>query len=69
MKNVRNLCSGISDYKKGFQPRTNKVRDNKDVLITDSHSILVWWRNHFSQLLNVHGLMMLGRQKYRQQKL
>jgi hypothetical protein len=41
---------------KGFQPRTNIVRDKKDVLVTDSHSILVWWRNHFSQLLNVRGV-------------
>jgi len=22
----------------------------------DSHSILAWWGNHFSQLLNVHGV-------------
>jgi len=25
-------------------------------LVTDCHSILVRWRNHFSQLLNVHGV-------------
>jgi hypothetical protein len=23
-------------------------------MVTDSHSILARWRNHFSQLLNVH---------------
>jgi len=25
-------------------------------LVADSHIILVTWRNHFSQLLNVHGI-------------
>ena len=25
-------------------------------MVTDSHSILARWRNHFSQLLNVHGV-------------
>jgi len=25
-------------------------------LVTNSHSIFVRWRNHFSQLLNVHGV-------------
>ena len=24
-------------------------------MVTDSHSILARWRNHFSQLLNVYG--------------
>ena len=56
IKNIRDLCSGINDYKKGFQPRTNIVWDKKDFLVTDSHSILVWWGKHFSQLLNVHGV-------------
>jgi len=25
-------------------------------LVADSHSILAGWKNHFSQLLNVHGI-------------
>ena len=33
----------------------NNVRTEAD-LVADSHSILVTWRNHFSQLLNVHGV-------------
>ena len=44
----------ISDFKKGYQPRTNVVKDEKDDLVTDSHSILDRWRNHFSQLLNIN---------------
>jgi len=31
------------------------VKDEKDDVVADSHSILVRWRNHFFQLLNVHG--------------
>ena len=30
--------------------------DEKGDLVAESHSILVRWRNHFSQLLNVHGV-------------
>jgi len=25
-------------------------------MAADSHSIVAWWRNYFSQLLNVHGV-------------
>ena len=39
----------------------------KGDLVTDSHSILARWRNHFSHLSKVHVVMMLGRQKYMQQ--
>ena len=30
------------------------VKDEKGDLVTDSNSILARWRDHFSQLLNVH---------------
>ena len=29
---------------------------SKGDLVTDSHSIFARWRNHFSQLLNIHGV-------------
>jgi hypothetical protein len=47
------LGGGISNFKKGYQPRTI-VKNEKGDLITDSHSILSRWRNHFSQLLDLH---------------
>ena len=50
------LYRGINDFKKGYQPRTNIVRDEKGDLFTDYHSILTRWRNHFCQLFNVHGV-------------
>jgi hypothetical protein len=49
------LYSGISDFKDGYQSRTNIVKDEKGDLDADSHSFLARWRNHFSQLLNAHG--------------
>ena len=43
IKNIRDLFRDINDFKKGYQPRT-----------TDFYIILDRWRNHFSQLFNVH---------------
>jgi hypothetical protein len=69
MKNIRDLYRGVNDFKKGYQPTTNIVKDEKGDLIADSHNILPRWRNYFSQLLNARyiGLIMLGRQQYTQQ--
>jgi hypothetical protein len=50
------LYRGINDFKKGSQPRTNIVKDEKGDLVTDSHSTFARWRNHFSQPYNVHGV-------------
>ena len=55
IKNIRDLYRGINDFKKGYQPRTNTVQDDKGDLVADTHSILARWRNYFFQLLNVHG--------------
>jgi hypothetical protein len=50
------LCRGISDFKKGYQPKTNIARDEKGDLVRDCRSILARWRNHFLQLFNVRGI-------------
>jgi len=50
------LHRGICDIKKSYQSRSNTVKDVKGDLVTDCHSILARWRNHFSQLLNIHGV-------------
>ena len=52
IKNIRE----IRDFKNGYQPRTNIVKDEKGDSVTDSLSILAWWRNHFSQLFSAHGV-------------
>jgi hypothetical protein len=43
-------------FKKGHQPRTNKVKDEKGYLVTGSHGVLDRWCNHISQVLNVRGV-------------
>ena len=50
------MCRCISDFKKGYQPRTNIVKDEKGDFVAESHSILARWRNHFSQMVNIHGV-------------
>jgi len=56
IKNIRDLYRGINGIEKGDQSRTNIVKDENDDLVTCSQSILASWRNHFSHLLNVHGV-------------
>ena len=56
IKSITDLYRGISDSKKGYQPRTNLVKDGKGNLVADSHSIVDRWRNYFTQPLNIHGV-------------
>ena len=46
----------INDFKKGYDPRSNTVKDEKGDLVADSRSTLAGCRISFSQLLNVHGV-------------
>jgi hypothetical protein len=55
-KNIRDLYRGINEFKKGYQPRTNMVKEENGDLLADSHSILNRWKNNFCQLLNIHGV-------------
>jgi hypothetical protein len=53
-KNIRDLYRGINEFKKGYQPRTNLLKDEKGDLLADPHKILNRWKNYFCQLLNIH---------------
>jgi hypothetical protein len=55
-KNIRDLYRSINKFKKGYQPRTNMVKEENADLLADSHGILNRWKNYFCQLLNVHGV-------------
>jgi hypothetical protein len=46
-KNIRDLYRGINEFKKGYQPRTNLVRDERGDLLADPHKILNTWKNYF----------------------
>jgi hypothetical protein len=54
-KNIRNLYRGITEFKKGYQPKTNLEKDERGYLLADPHIILTRWKNYFCQLLNVQG--------------
>jgi hypothetical protein len=56
IKNIRDLHRGIKDFKKGYQTRTDIVKDENDDLFTGFHSNLSRRRNHFSQQWNVRGI-------------
>jgi hypothetical protein len=53
---MRDLYRGINEFKRGYQPRSNLVKDENGDLITDSHNILNRWKNYFSWVLNVHSV-------------
>jgi len=59
IKNISYFYRGISDFKMGYQPRPNIVKDKKGDLVADSHSILARWRMSMK-------LMMTGRQQNKQ---
>ena len=40
IKNIRDLYRGINVFKKGYQPRTNIVKDEMGILVADYHNIL-----------------------------
>jgi hypothetical protein len=55
-KSIRDLYRGINEFKRGYQPRNNLVKDENGDLLADFHNILNRWKNYFSQLLNVHNV-------------
>jgi hypothetical protein len=55
-KNIRNLYRGINGFERGYQPRSNLVKDENGDLLADSHNILNRWKMYFFQLLNVHAV-------------
>jgi hypothetical protein len=44
-KNIRDLYRGINQFKRGYQPRNNLVKDENGDLLADSHSIVIRWKN------------------------
>jgi hypothetical protein len=44
--NIRDLYRGINEFKKGFQLRSNLVKDANGDLLSDSHSLLSRWKNY-----------------------
>jgi hypothetical protein len=47
-KNIRDPYRGINEFKRGYQPRSNLVKDENGGLLADSYNILKRWKNYFS---------------------
>jgi hypothetical protein len=54
------LYRGINEFKKGYRPRINIIKDENGNLLADPQSILNRWKNFFNQVLNVHGVHNVG---------
>jgi hypothetical protein len=54
-KNIGDLYRCITEFKKGYQPKTSLVKDERGDLLVDPQQILTRWKNYFCQLLNVWG--------------
>jgi hypothetical protein len=55
-KNIRDLLRGINEFKKGYQPKINIIKDENGNLLADPQSVLNGWKNFFNQVLIVHGV-------------
>jgi hypothetical protein len=55
-KNIRDLYRGINEFKKGYQPRINIIKDENGNLLADPQNVLNRWKNFFNHVLNVHGV-------------
>jgi hypothetical protein len=56
-RNISDLSRGINEFKRGYQPRSNLVKDENDDLLADSHNILNRWKGNFSHFFNVHRII------------
>jgi hypothetical protein len=41
---IRDLYRGITEFKKGYQPKTNLVKDERGDLLADPQNILTRWK-------------------------
>jgi len=49
------LYRDINEFKKGYQPRINIIKDENGNLLADPQSVLNMSKNFFKEMLNVNG--------------
>jgi SLT domain-containing protein len=59
-KNIRDLYKGINEFKKGYQPTINIIKNENGNLLADPQSVLNRWKKFFNQVLNIHGAHDVG---------
>jgi hypothetical protein len=55
-KNIRDLYRNINEFKKGYQPRINIIKDENSNMLADPRSVMNSWKSIFNQVINVHGV-------------
>jgi hypothetical protein len=55
-KNIRDLYRGINEFKKGYKPRINIIKEENGNLLADPQNVLNRWKHFFNQVLNVYGV-------------
>jgi hypothetical protein len=55
-KYIGDLYRGKNEFKRGYQTRSNLVKDENGDLLEDSNNTVNRWKSYFSQLLNVHNV-------------
>jgi hypothetical protein len=63
-KNIRHCYREINEFKRGYLPRSNLVKDENGDLLTDSNTILDGWKSYFISYRMYVLAVMLGREKY-----
>ena len=53
---ILETCIQASITKKSYQLRSNIAKHEKGSLVAESYSILARWENHFTHILNAHGI-------------
>jgi hypothetical protein len=59
-KNIRDLYRGIDEFKEGYQPVINIIKDENCNLLVYPHCVLNRWKYFFNQVPNVHGVHNVG---------
>jgi hypothetical protein len=55
-KKLRYLYIGINEFKKGYQPKINIIKDENSSLLADTQSVLNRWKNFINLVLNIRGV-------------
>jgi hypothetical protein len=53
---ILDLYRGFNEFKKGYKPRINIIKDENGNPHADLHSVLDRWKSFFNHVLNVHGV-------------
>ncbi|MEB2589900.1 hypothetical protein SOP87_30190, partial [Bacillus cereus] len=48
------LYEGVNEFRKGWQPKVNLIKDKDGDFLADPSDMLNRWKNYFNDLLNVH---------------